>query len=52
MGGVLRRLRRRGQAALTTARADLASVVERDPAARNAVEVALLQRLGADQFAR
>jgi serine O-acetyltransferase len=42
MTGVLQSLRDRGRHALETARADLASVVERDPAARGRVEVALL----------
>lgn len=40
--GRLDRLRRRGQAVVEAMRSDLASVVERDPAARNPVEVALM----------
>jgi serine O-acetyltransferase len=41
-GALLGRLRDRGQQAVRTMRSDIASVVERDPAARTPVEVALL----------
>jgi len=41
-GGPLGGLRRRGREAVASMRSDIASVVERDPAARTPVEVALL----------
>jgi serine O-acetyltransferase len=42
MGGLAAGLRRRGRRVVESMRSDIASVVERDPAARTAVEVALL----------
>lgn len=41
-GGLVAGLRRRGRSVLESMRSDIASVVERDPAARTPVEVALL----------
>jgi serine O-acetyltransferase len=40
--GLMGRLRRQGREVVTAMRSDIASVVERDPAARTSVEVALL----------